>query len=509
MGDQDAVLRISGLTKRFGNLVALESADLCLARGSFHALLGENGAGKSTLAKCVIGLYEPDAGRIEIDAQERRVASPREAHDWGVGMVHQHFSLVPNMTVAENLVIARSTGPAIIDWRHEARDLEDFCSRMPFAVDLSAQVSSLAAGEKQKVEILKQLFLGHHILILDEPTSVLTMEEADGLFGMLHERTKHGELSVLLITHKLREVFKFAEVVSVLRRGQVVADGSVREFSSDDLVHHMVGKAGLPTIVAREDTLAGQIRFQIHDLVVQSDKGNDAVKGVNLAVRGGEIVGIAGVSGNGQRELLEMLAGQRQAKTGSVDVHGTHYHATRREMLEHKVFYLPEEPLRNASVASMTLAENLAFRGFDQPPMCRRRWVLSQDRMKDRARQLIARYRIKAANVDVPIEQLSGGNIQRAVLARELSAGVQVLVASNPCLGLDVGAVAEIHSQIMAARNRGAAVLLVSEDLDELMALSDRIIVMFEGRLVHEVAAGEADPQAIGRYMTGHHAIAS
>ena len=510
MSYQEAALRISGLSKRFGDVVALKKADLHLATGSFHALLGENGAGKSTLAKCVIGLVQPDDGRIEIDARERRIGSPREAHDWGVGMVHQHFSLVPNMTVAENLVTSKFTGSWIIDWRREVRDLEDFCSRMPFTVDLSAPVGSLAAGEKQKVEILKQLFLGHHILILDEPTSVLTLEEADELFGMLRERTQRGELSILLITHKLREVFKFAEFVSVLRRGQGVATGSVQEFTSDDLAHHMIGNADLPTVVARENTPTGSIGFEIQDLVVYSDKGIDAVKGVNLAVRSGEIVGIAGVSGNGQRELLEVLAGQRQAKKGSVEVHGSRYHSTRHEMLKHKVFYLPEEPLRTASVASMTLAENLAFRGFDQPPLCRRRWVLSRERMKRQARELVARYRIKAANVDTPIEQLSGGNIQRTVLARELSAGVQVLVASNPCFGLDVSAVAEIHSQIMAARNRGAAVLMVSEDLDELMALSDRIIVMFEGRFVHEVAVEEADLQAIGRHMTGgHHFIIS
>lgn len=510
MGRDEAALQISALSKRFGDVVALEHADLHLATGSFHALLGENGAGKSTLARCVIGLVQPDAGRIEIDARERRIGSPKEAHDWGVGMVHQHFSLVPNMTVAENLVTSKFTGSWIIDWRREVRDLDDFCSHMPFTVDLSARVSSLAAGEKQKVEILKQLFLGHHILILDEPTSVLTLEEADELFGMLRQRTQRGELSVLLITHKLREVFKFAEVVSVLRRGQVVARGSVQEFTSDDLAHHMVGKSGLPTVVARENKTAGRTGLQVRDLVVRSDKGIDAVKGVDLTVRNGEIVGVAGVSGNGQRELLEVLAGQRQATTGSVEVHGTRYHATRHEMLKHGVFFLPEEPLRTASVASMTLAENLAFRGFDQPPLCRRRWVLSRDRMKNQARELVARYRIKAANVDVPIEQLSGGNVQRTVLARELSAGVQVLVASNPCFGLDVGAVAEIHSQIMAARNHGAAVLMVSEDLDELMALSDRIIVMFEGRFVHEVAAADADLQAIGRHMTGgHQAIAS
>ncbi len=498
-------LKTANVSKRFGSLVALDDISLELIPGCFHALLGENGAGKSTLAKCIMGDYIADKGTVWINDEEQKIDNPRAAHALGIGMVYQHFSLVPNMTVAENLVVARIDKPTFIDWSAENERLDRFLETMPFDVNPSATVISLAAGEKQKVEILKQLYLNHRILILDEPTTVLTPEEADRLFDMLLSLTRKGELSVLLITHKFREVFKFAQEVTVLRRGRVVARGETSEFSPEVLAKAMIGDESLPQPVERAASPTVLPKLEIKDLYADNDRGICAIKGITLKVRSREIVGIAGVSGNGQKEMVEVLAGQRERSSGEIRIHDEPYSATRVEIAKHKVSCLPEEPLRNASVQSMSVEENLAFRDFFETPFSVRGWLLSDKAIRQNAVALIGRYRIKASSPDAPIRQLSGGNIQRAVLARELARTVEVLVAANPCFGLDVAAAAEIHAQIMAARNRGAGVLLVSEDLDEIFALSDRVLVMFEGRVVHETEAAAADMALIGRLMAGHH----
>jgi len=492
------------ITKTYGSVVALDRASIGLERGSFHALLGENGAGKSTLAKCITGIARPDSGTIEIDGKLRQIASPRDAHRYGIGMVHQHFSLAPNLTVAENLVIARPTGRSVIDWRAELRDLRSFCDRMPFAVNLEATTASLAAGEKQKVEILKQLYLGHELLILDEPTSVLTIDESDLLFGFLGNLVRSDQLTVLLITHKMREVFKFVGRVTVLRRGRVVGDGRTDEFDGERLAALMVGEERIVPPLQRASHKAGEPILETKRLCILNDKGLRGVSEVDIAVQRGEVFGIAGVSGNGQRELLKTLAGQRPLDSGEIRLHGKPYRATRAQMMQHQIRFLPEEPLHNASVASMSLAENLALRNFDRPPISNPLGILNRNAVRTQARALVANYKIRAASIEMPIRELSGGNVQRSVLARELSGKVEVLIASNPCFGLDIGAVSEIHARIIDVRNRGAAVLLISEDLDELLALSDRIAVMFEGRIVHEVSREEADARSIGRYMTGH-----
>jgi simple sugar transport system ATP-binding protein len=492
------------MTKCFGALVALDDVSLMLKPGSFHALLGENGAGKSTLVKCVMGYYTPDKGAVILDDTARLIRSPRDAHAYGIGMVYQHFTLVPTMTVAENFSLARSDLGLVIDWVAERHSMQEFLNDMPFTVDLPAPVASLAAGEKQKVEILKQLYLDARILILDEPTSVLTPGEADEILGLLHDMTRAGRLSVLMITHKLREVVAFADEVTVLRRGQVVGRGPMETLTAHDLAATMVGGVEMPPPAERSAHRAGQVRLRLDGLCVDNDKGHRAVKGISLSVHAGEIVGIAGVSGNGQTELVEVLAGQREAAAGTVTVHGRPYRATRQEMRRHKVFCLPEEPLRNTCVPRMSVAENLAFRAFDEPPFTIGRWGLSRAAMRRAASELIRRYRIRTSSPDAPVSSLSGGNVQRLVLARELSGDVEVLIAANPCFGLDIAAIAEIRSQIMRARNRGAAILLVSEDLDELFELADRIAVMFNGELVYETPTAEADLALVGRRMAGH-----
>jgi general nucleoside transport system ATP-binding protein len=497
-------LETIGVSKRFGTLVALDDVAMTVPPASFHALLGENGAGKSTLVKCIMGYYRPDAGSVLVDDRERAIASPRDAHDLGIGMVYQHFTLVPNMTVAENLVMGRSHVPAIVDWRAERRQLDAFMARMPLRVRLDARVSALAAGEKQKVEILKQLYLDRRLLILDEPTSVLTPGEADEVLGMLKAMVGEGRLTVLMITHKFREVIAFADAVTVLRRGRLSGSGKVAELTPAAMATMLIGSAQIPQSSGKLQQQASDERLVIRALVADDDAGAVAVDNVDLTVKAGEIVGIAGVSGNGQSEFLQVLAGQREPLGGEIRVHGELYNRTRAEMSRHKVFCLPEEPLRNACVPPMSVGENLAFRVFDHPRFANGGWWLNRGAMRQRARDLIQRYRIRTPSPDAAIGTLSGGNVQRTVLARELSGDVELLIVANPCFGLDFFAVAEIRSQIVEARNRGAAVLLLSEDLDEILELSDRIMVMFDGKLVHETPVGEADLGVIGARMAGH-----
>jgi simple sugar transport system ATP-binding protein len=418
-------------------------------------------------------------------------------------MVYQHFTVVPGMTVAENLLLARGHLPAVIDWRAARAELQQFMDSTPFKLDLDATPMQLSAGEKQKLEILKQLFLKPRLLILDEPTSVLTPQEADEVLGALRARAHAGDCSVVLITHKFREVTEHADDVSVLRRGRLVATGAVAQHTPAQLAQAMVGegKATAAPLV-REHRDAGAVVLSIEGLAVRGDRGEPAVRELDLRVRAGEIVGIAGVSGNGQRELMQSLVGQRRREGGAVRVGGQAFHATRRQNRALKVRSLPEEPLANACVGAFSVAQNMGLREFDEAPFARAGWV-RWTRLRQRARQWIGEYGVKTQGERAPMRTLSGGNVQRAVLARELSGSARLLLVANPVFGLDFAAVAEIHARLMAARNRGAAVLLVSEDLDELLALADRIVVMSEGRIVHDVAAGDADRHELGAFMGG------
>jgi len=500
-----AAVRVTGMTKRFGSFSALDSVSLTVDAGSFHALLGENGAGKSTLVKCLVGFYKPDTGNIEVDGRECDVRSPHDADALGIGMVYQHFTLVPSMTVAENLVISRSDTPGLISWRAERERIEGFLEKMPFRIPLDVPVASLAAGDKQKTEILKQLYLRRRFLILDEPTSVLTPAEADEVLGLLKNMARRKEVSVLMITHKFREVSLYCDQVTVLRRGRNAGGGAVGALDTTRMAEMMVGdrvpqeSTQTPTTAADRSTCVLSIR----GLHVRNDTGMGALNGLDLDCRAGEILGIAGVSGNGQRELVEALAGQRVPVAGDITVAATRYRATRGQIRSLRVCGLPEEPLRNACVGSMSVAENMALRNFDQPPIARGPWVLSRFIM-EQAERWIRQFNVKSRGSRARIATLSGGNVQRAVLARELSAPVSLLIAADPVFGLDFAAVAEIHDRIRNARNEGAAVLLISSDLDELFSLADRIAVIFEGRIVYEAPTARADIRDIGRAMAGH-----
>ncbi|MCR5885588.1 ABC transporter ATP-binding protein [Rhizobacter sp. J219] len=494
------------LTKRFGAFTALDHCSLKVRPGTVHALLGENGAGKSTLVKCVVGYQRAEEGAVLLDGREHDIASPVIARDLGIGMVYQHFTVVPGMTVAENLLLARGHLPAVIDWKKERAALAEFMKTTPFKLDLDATPQELSAGQKQKLEILKQLLLKPRLLILDEPTSVLTPQEADEVLGLLRDRAHAGECSIVLITHKFREVTAYADDVSVLRKGKLVAAHRVDETTPQQLAAEMVGGEGdarrefaAPQRAERE---RGEAMLQVKSLVVDGDRGQVAVAGLSVSVHSGEIVGIAGVSGNGQREFAEALVGQRRRVSGEVWVGTERFAATRAQNRRLKVRSLPEEPLRNACVGDMSVSDNIGLRSFDVAPASRLGWMRGRT-LRERARKLIGEFGVKTRGELAQIRSLSGGNVQRAVLARELSDDAEVLIVSNPVFGLDFAAVAEIHQRLMDVRNRGGAVLLISEDLDELLALSDRIAVMSGGQVVHETDARQADRNRLGAFMGG------
>ncbi|MCR9235979.1 MAG: ABC transporter ATP-binding protein [Alphaproteobacteria bacterium] len=490
------------MTMRFGNFTALDDVSINITPGSFHALLGENGAGKSTLVKCMMGFYQPTEGQMMVQGHEVSIPDPKAAHAHGLGMVYQHFTLVPSLTAAENLVIAREDAPHRIDWKKERKALDAFMATMPFNVPLDQPVNRLAAGEKQKLELLKQLYLGRHFLILDEPTSVLTPDEATELLGMVRDLTQSGALTCLMITHKFREVTAFADEVSILRRGKHVGGGKVSDLTTDEMAALMIGDKSFARKADRSG-VRGDCVLSVQNAVAPDRSGLKSIQIDDLKVAAGEVVGIAGISGNGQMELLETLTGQRPLQSGTVTVKSEPFHATRSEARNQKVRYVPEEPLHNANAPKMSVLNNLMFRNFDNKADGFGLW-LNKRKMASRAADLVDAFNVKMASLESPIASLSGGNVQRATLARELSDEVDLLIISNPCFGLDFSAVADIRARIMAARNSGAAVLLISEDLDEILELSDRVLVMSEGRISYETPIETADIGVIGGHMAGH-----
>lgn len=491
----------AGMTMRFGEFTALDTVSMKVRAGSFHALLGENGAGKSTLVKCIMGFYHATSGGLLVNGREVTIRDPSDAHHLGLGMVYQHFTLVPSLTGAENLVIARGDTPARINWRTERAKLSDFMAAMPFVVPLDRPVRDLAAGEKQKLEILKQLYLGNRFLILDEPTSVLTPAEADEVLGHVRAMTQAGRLSVLMITHKFREVRAFADEVTVLRRGRLAGRGAVRDLANDDLAAMMMGQSDAAASPPRQGN-PGDTVLDLTAVRARDRSGQKPIDIAALQVRAGEVVGLAGISGNGQGELMEVLTGQRRLTAGQILVDGAPYAATRAEARRHRVRYLPEEPLLNACAPHLSVADNLALRDFDGDG---RRILLDRKGIMAQASRLIESFDIRTQSPRAPIRDLSGGNVQRTALARELTGDVRLLIVANPCFGLDFRAARAIRDRIIQARNDGVAVLLISEDLDEILELSDRVMVMSEGRITYQAAAGTTNTAELGHYMAGQH----
>jgi general nucleoside transport system ATP-binding protein len=502
--DQAAVpvLELRGITKRFPGVLANDHVDLDLARGEVHALLGENGAGKSTLMNILYGLYHPDEGEIFIKGKRVTIDSPKAAIEHGIGMVHQHFMLIPVMTVAENIVLATEPrrGGVFLDYDAAIQRVRDLAGSFNFAIDADAKVQDITVGQQQRVEILKALYRGAEILILDEPTAVLTPQEADELFGILKTLQREG-MSIIFISHKLREVLEIADRVTVLRRGKKVDTVPREGATKDTLARLMVGREVLLR-VEKPPAQAGETLMTVEGLRVVDDRGLEAVRGVSFDVHAGEIVGIAGVDGNGQTELIDALTGLRMPAEGRIVVGGedlTNANASTR--LDSGMGHIPEDRQRRGLILEFSLAENLALHDFDKKPFSRFGW-LRPGRLVSSARGLLKEFDVRGGTPQTSAGSLSGGNQQKVVVAREVSRDPRVLIAAQPTRGLDVGAIEFVHRRLVEERDEGRAVVLISLEIDEILSLSDRILVMYEGEFVEEYAP-DVTEQQLGIAMTG------
>ena len=501
-GSSPVVLELRGITKRFPGVHANDHIDFDLRRGEVHALLGENGAGKSTLMNILYGLYAPDEGEILVDGQPRRIGSPKEAIESGIGMVHQHFMLIPVMTVTENIVLASEPSKAgiVLDYRAARERVAELAASFNFAIDPDARIETISVGQQQRVEILKALYRRADILILDEPTAVLTPQEAIELFAILKNLVREG-MSIIFISHKLNEVLAIADRVTVLRRGRKIETLPAAGATEEELARLMVGREVLLR-VDKSPASPGEPLLEVRDLHATDDRELETVRGVSLTVHAGEIVGIAGVDGNGQTELVEALTGLRPVRAGSFSVARENLTtAGTNRILDAGVGHIPEDRHRRGLVLEFTLAENLALHDFDRQPYSRFGWLRPR-RMIERARRLLAEYDVRGGGPETPAKALSGGNQQKVVVAREVGNDPRVLIAAQPTRGLDVGAIEFVHRRLVEERDEGRGILLVSLELEEIMSLSDRILVMYEGEIVGEYGPDVSEDE-LGFAMLG------
>jgi ABC-type uncharacterized transport system ATPase subunit len=502
MADLPPAVEMRGITKTFGTLVADDSIDLFVHRGSIHALVGENGAGKSTLMNMLYGLYVADSGEILINGQKVVLHGPGDAIKHGIGMVHQHFMLVPPLTVAENVVLgAEPPGVAVYRKQEATNRVVELSDRYGLKVDPSARVGSLPVGLQQRVEILKTLYRGAEILILDEPTAVLTPQETDELFMVLGDLVKKDK-TILFISHKLREVMAVADQISVLRRGKKVATLEKSQTSREEISKLMVGREMLPQVVRGTGHPAKSV-LGVNDLHCASDRGLSALKGINFTVHEGEVLGIAGVEGNGQSELVEVITGLRHATGGRVILRG-HDITNKNPRLcrDLGLAAIPEDRHARGLILDYSVANNLILGVQDKRAVTGGR-VLRPGKIVARARRLVEQFDIRGCASDTLVRSLSGGNQQKVVLAREIDGAPKLLIAAQPTRGLDIGAIQFVHERILAERDRGVAILLVSAELEEIFALSDRILVIYEGHIMGEFTAEEATEEKLGILMTG------
>lgn len=495
-------LEMEGISKRFPGVLANDRVDLDVCSGEVHALLGENGAGKSTLMKVLYGMYRPDEGEIKINGKPVNIESPVDAIELGIGMIHQHFMLVESLTVAENVALGlpSSTEP-LTDLDRVSRRILELAEIYGLQVDPDACIWQLAVGQKQRVEILKALYRGAALLILDEPTAVLTPQEVDEFFATIRQMVKDGH-AIIFISHKLHEVIDISNRVTVLRDGRRIGSCPTEGATKASLARMMVGRE-VTMKPERADVERAKVRLSLKDLRAQSDRETPALRGVDLEVHSGEIVGLAGVSGNGQRELAQVITGLRPLTGGQVflegkDVTGHSPGALTEQMLA----YIPEERMKDGMIQDFSVAENMILRDHHKEPFSRSGFLILRI-IANYADKLIKRFQVKTPSRDTPAKNLSGGNIQKVVLARELSRQPRVLVAAQPARGLDIGATEYIHARLLEQRREGTAILLISEDLDEILALSDRIAVIYEGQIMGVVDCQEATPEQLGLMMAG------
>jgi len=500
--DEPPVLELRGITKEFPGVLANDHVDFDLRRGEVHALLGENGAGKSTLMSILYGLYTPDSGEILMNGKPVAINSPKDAIELGIGMVHQHFMLIPVMTVTENIVLAQEPRHAgvLLDYDAAAERVRELSTSFGLAVDPNARIQKITVGQQQRVEILKALYRGAEILILDEPTAVLTPQEARELFEIIEGLKAQGK-SIVFISHKLNEVLEVADRITVLRRGKRVETIPRDGATEAGLARSMVGREVLLR-VDKKPAEPGEPLLKVADLSVRDDRGLEAVRGVTFDVRAGEIVGIAGVDGNGQSELIDALTGLRKPAGGRMTVGGQDLtHASARQALDAGMGHIPEDRHRRGLVLDFNLAENLALHDYGQEPFSRFGW-LNPRRWLRWAAGLLKEFDVRGGGPTTRASSLSGGNQQKVVVAREVSRDPSVLIAAQPTRGLDVGAIEFVHRRLVEQRDAGKAVLLVSLELEEILSLSDRILVLYEGRIVAEFPP-EVSEEEVGIAMTG------
>ena len=501
------IVEMRGIVKRFPGVLANDHVDFELSAGEIHALLGENGAGKSTLMNVLAGLYKQDAGIIKVKGEPLEFTSPRDAIRAGIGMVHQHFMLVPSQTVTENILLGLGEPRFLMRLTEYDKKVADLGDKFGLKVDPRAKIWQLSVGEQQRVELLKMLYRGANVLIMDEPTAVLAPQEIEGLFQTLRSMIAQGK-SVIFISHKLQEVTAIADRVTVLRRGKVTASGvSTKGVTRQELARLMVGRE-VVFFVDKKPKQAGDVILDVKNVHAENDKGLPALRGLSLNVRAGEIVGVAGVAGNGQSELSQVIAGLRKCKQGDVILSGDTI--SNRDTLygiQHGMAYVPEDRNHVGSAPNLSVTDNVIMKNYRKAPISKGS-MLDMNAATKFAQELKQAYDIVVPTVNTPVRLLSGGNLQRVILAREISGHPNFMVAVQPTRGLDVGAIEGVHRLLLTQREAGAAVLLISEELEELLALSDRVYVIYEGKIMGEVRVASAEPdhtliEKIGLMMTG------
>ncbi len=503
----EPLLKVEELTKRFTQVVANDNISFDVRRGEIHCLLGENGAGKTTLAECIYGFYKPDSGRMTFEGNPVELSSPSDAIALGIGMVHQHFVLVPPLTVVENVVVGTPSQGVLLDLAHAEARLKELCQEYGIDLDLRAKVWQLSVGEQQWVEVLKALYTGSKLLILDEPTAVLTPQETEQFFATLKKMTLEG-LSIVLITHKLDEVMQVSDRVTVLRKGKFVNTVNTAEVTKSDLARMMVGREVLFR-VAREESEPGETVLEVRDLHALNERGQEALHGVSFTLRRNEILGLAGIVGNGQKELFEVLSGVRKATGGQVLLEGEDITGrSPRYIIKRGIGHVPEDRIREGLVPDFSVAENLIL-GQQRSELYRRGPFLHREWIRKFAWTCVSTFEIVTPSLSHPARFLSGGNLQKIILARELWQCPQCLLANQPTRGLDVGVIEYVRRRLLEKRDEGAGILLASEDLDEILNISDRIAVMFKGRIMGIFEAHEADLEQIGLLMAGVQEAAS